>query len=224
MADRATNDPGRLVPALIAIEGVDGSGKSGVARFLAQRLAATGADVLATREPGGTPEGESLRALILAGDDATWDPASELLLMTAARVQHVRRVIRPALDRGQIVVSDRYVGSTIAYQGAGRGISEAFIRDLHVQTVGPVWPDLTVILDLDAVTGLARSRQRLAAAAIDEGRFEGLHLAFHQRIRQSFLDQAALAPASHLVIDASGPADQVQRAALDAVLAALQRA
>lgn len=215
-------DRQRLVPPLlIAVEGVDGSGKSGVARAIAAGLRAAGIDPVTTREPGGTPEGESLRALILAGKDDTWDPASELLLMTAARVQHVRHVIQPALAQGRVIVSDRFVGSTIAYQGAGRGLSVDFIRHLHEQTVGPVWPDLTVLLDVDAATGLARSRKRLADAQIDEGRFEGLHLAFHQRIRQSFLDQARGAPDRHLVIDASPAPDAVQAAALAGVRARL---
>ncbi len=204
---------------LIAVEGGDGSGKSGAARAIVAGLQAHGVDVLATREPGGTPQGEAIRALILSGDDATWDPKSELLLMTAARVQHVRRVIAPALTQGRVVVSDRFVGSTLAYQGAGRGISNIFIKHLHEETVGPVWPDLTVILDLDAGLGLRRSRSRLADAVVDEGRFEGLELAFHQRIRQSFLDQAAAAPARHVVIDASGTMEAVQAAALDAVMA-----
>ncbi|MDZ4136194.1 MAG: dTMP kinase, partial [Paracoccaceae bacterium] len=114
---------GRLTRVLVAVEGIDGSGKSGVARHIADHFGSIGADVVATREPGGTPEGESLRALLLAGRDDTWDPYSELLLMTAARVQHVRRVIQPALDLGKTVVTDRFAGSTIAYQGAGRGIA-----------------------------------------------------------------------------------------------------
>ncbi len=182
-------------------------------------MRARGLNVLATREPGGTPQGEAIRALILSGEDAVWDPKSELLLMTAARVQHVRRVIAPALAAGQVVVTDRFVGSTLAYQGAGRGISTSFINLLHNETVGPVWPDLTVILDLDAQVGLRRSRSRLAGEAIDEGRFEGLELAFHQRIRDSFRAQAAAAPDRHVLIDASGDMAQVQAAALAAVLA-----
>ena len=211
----------RLRPALIAVEGIDGSGKSGVVRHLAAHLRSLGADVLATREPGGTPEGESLRALVLAGKDETWEPASELLLMTAARVQHVRRVIEPALARGQIVVTDRFVGSTLAYQGKGRGLSTGFILDLHRQAVGDLWPDLTLILDLDVATGLGRSRHRLSTDAIDEGRFEGLDLGFHESIRSAFRDQALEAPERHALIDASGTPVEVQAAALAAVLGRL---
>jgi dTMP kinase len=207
----------------IAVEGGDGSGKTGVLRHITQALRDKGFDVIATREPGGTPEAEALRALVLSGEDATWEPASELLLMTAARVQHVKRLIEPALARGAVVISDRYAGSTLAYQGAGRGFDEGFIRDLHARAVGNRWPDLTLILDVPADLGLARSRARLGAAGVDEGRFETLDPGFHQRIRQSFLAQARAAPDRHAVIDASASPDQVQAAALAVVLAHLSR-
>ena len=193
-----------------AVEGVDGCGKTGIVGFLVDLFRERGGEGLATREPGGTPQGEQIRSLILSGQDDAWDPYSELLLMTAARVEHVRRVIMPAREHGHFVVSDRYVGSTIAYQGAGRGMSEDFIRDLHAKVVGDIWPDLTIILDLDPEIGIARSRNRLSAAAIDEGRFETLDLDFHRRIRQSFLDQAARNPARHIVVDASGTPDDVR--------------
>ena len=209
--------------AFIAVEGVDGSGKSGVVRALVAGLSAQGRDVLGTREPGGTPQGEALRGLLLAGSDDAWEPRAELLLMTAARVQHVARVIRPAVAAGRIVVSDRYAGSTLAYQGAGRGMDDGLIRDLHAKVVDDLWPDLTVVLDLDPAIGLARSRKRLSDAAIDEGRFESLALSFHRRIRAAFLAQAAAAPERHVVIDASGTPEAVQAAALAAVVASLLR-
>ncbi|MCU6454011.1 dTMP kinase [Sphingomonas sp. A2-49] len=203
-----------MTGAFIAVEGVDGSGKSGVVRHLIAALRARGHDVLGTREPGGTPQGEALRGLLLAGADDAWDPRAELLLMTAARVQHVARVVLPAVAAGRIVVSDRYAGSTLAYQGAGRGMDEGLIHDLHRSMVDDLWPDLTLVLDLDPATGLARSRRRLAADAIDEGRFESLALDFHRRIRDSFITQAAAAPGRHALVDASGPPDTVQAAAL----------
>lgn len=206
-----------MTGAFIAVEGVDGSGKSGVVRALVAGLSAQGRDVLGTREPGGTPQGEALRGLLLAGSDDAWEPRAELLLMTAARVQHVARVIRPAVAAGRIVVSDRYAGSTLSYQGAGRGMDDGLIRDLHAKVVDDLWPDLTVVLDLDPAIGLARSRKRLSDAAIDEGRFESLALSFHQRIRAAFLAQAAAAPERHVVIDASGTPEAVQAAALAAV-------
>jgi dTMP kinase len=134
-------------------------------------------------------------------------------------VEHARRVIRPALERGRFVISDRYVGSTIAYQGAGRGLSERFIRDLHTAAVGGLWPDLTIVLDLDAETGLRRSRRRLTDTGLDEGRFETLDLDFHRRIRASFLDQAAADPDRHVVIDAAGTPDEVQTRTVAAVAA-----
>lgn len=206
-----------MAGAFIAVEGVDGSGKSGVVRRLVAGLQARGHDVVGTREPGGTPQGEALRGLLLAGEDAAWEPRAELLLMTAARVQHVARVVLPAVHAGRVVVSDRYAGSTLAYQGAGRGMSEALIRELHAAMVDDLWPDLTLVLDVDPVIGLARSRKRLADGAIDEGRFESLDLAFHQRIRDAFLAQAAAAPERHAVIDASGAPGVVQAQALAAV-------
>jgi dTMP kinase len=200
-----------------AVEGIDGCGKTGIVRHLVEHLRSRDFEIVATREPGGTAQGERIRSLILSGTDDAWDPRSELLLMTAARVEHVRRVILPALAAGQSVVSDRYVGSTIAYQGAGRGISETFIRTLHAETVGDVWPDLTIVLDLDVETGLARSRKRLSADAVNEGRFETLDLAFHHRIRQSFLDQAAARPDRYVVVDAAGSADEVRARVMAAV-------
>lgn len=211
-----------MAGAFIAVEGVDGSGKSGVVRHLIAALQARGHDVLGTREPGGTPQGEALRGLLLSGADDAWDPRAELLLMTAARVQHVARVVLPAVAAGRIVVSDRYAGSTLAYQGAGRGMAEGLIRDLHARMVDDVWPDLTLVLDLDPTIGLARSRRRLASDAIDEGRFESLDLPFHQRIRAAFLAQAASAPDRHALVDASGTPDAVQTAALVAVEAFLR--
>ena len=155
--------------AFIAVEGVDGSGKSGVVRAIVAALQAAGHDVVATREPGGTPQGEALRGLLLAGDDAAWEPRAELLLMTAARVQHAAHVIRPGVAAGRIVVSDRYAGSTLAYQGAGRGMDEALIRGLeytraketrYAYPVGPPYSDpiaciemLTVPTPLTILTG-----------------------------------------------------------------------
>lgn len=200
-----------------AIEGVDGCGKTGVVKHLAEHLKRTGHPAIMTREPGGTPQGEKIRALILSGTDDAWDQHSELLLMTAARVEHVGRVILPALASGSSVVSDRYVGSTIAYQGAGRGMPEDFIRLLHRVAVGDVWPDLVIVLDLDPRIGLARSKVRLSASAIDEGRFETLDLEFHRRIRQSYLDQASADPQRHVVVDATGDAEQVRRRVIHAV-------
>jgi dTMP kinase len=203
--------------AFIAIEGGDGSGKGTVMAALIPRLQRAGFDVLATREPGGTPEGLALRQLLLPAD-SSWDPWAELLLMAAARVQHVARVIRPALEAGRIVVSDRFVGSTIAYQGAGRGLPIDAILSLHRLTTGDVRPDLTVVLDVDPALGLRRSRARLAGSATDEGLFEELDTAFHERVRSSFLSQAASAGSSHIVVDSTPPPAQLCETVTDKVV------
>lgn len=204
--------------ALLVLEGIDGSGKTGVARFLKDALLKRGFAVIGTQEPGGTEEGAALRKMLLARDGYDWTPTSELLLLNAARRQHVDRVVLPAVASGKIVVCDRFVGSTLAYQGAGRGLPESLILRLHELAIGDVWPNLTVVLDLDPEVALRRSVARLAASNVDEGRFEALDLAFHRRVRQSFLAQASERRQSYRVIDASRPADVVQDEALTCVL------
>jgi dTMP kinase len=193
----------------IVFEGGDGAGKGSAVAAVAEALAADGLDVVTTREPGGTPEGLELRRLLLSSEGSVWDQGSELLLMTAARVQHVKRVIRPALAAGRIVLCDRFVGSTLAYQGGGRGLPFALIRDLHRIFVDDIWPDLTVLMDVDAATGLSRSRHRLAEGESDEGRFEALDLGFHERVRGSFLEEAEAAGDASIVIDAGRDLDSV---------------
>ncbi len=199
---------------MVCLEGVDGGGKSGTAAHLAAALVAAGIEVVTTREPGGTEAGAALRKLLLAENAFDWSPTAELLLMNASRRQHLDRLILPSLEAGRIVICDRFVGSTLAYQGAGRGLSNDLILDLHRLTVDDFWPDLTIVLDLDPATGLARSRSRLQESKTDEGRFEALDLEFHQRVRQSFLDQAAEWPSRYRVIDASQPVEAVQAEAL----------
>lgn len=195
----------------IVFEGGEGAGKTTAMNAVADAL---GARAMVTREPGGTPEGLALRGLLLAEDGPDWDPMAELLLMVAARVQHVARVIRPALAAGRVVLCDRYLASTLAYQGAGRGLPEDFIMNLHNAAVG-LMPDLTVLLDVDPRTGLMRSGRRLAAGALHEGRFEALGLKFHERVRASFLMQAAATRT--VVIDANSDEMQVRRAVLETI-------
>jgi dTMP kinase len=172
----------------IVFEGGEGAGKTSAMQALGNALTERGCHVLLTREPGGTPEGLQLRALLLASDAPAWDPMAELLLMVAARVQHVRRVIQPALEAGRIVLCDRFLGSTIAYQGAGRGLPIKFILDLHDRAVG-LLPDLTLLLDVDPRVGLRRSVRRLNDSRVNEGKFEGLDIEFHDRVRAAFLAQ-----------------------------------
>lgn len=143
-----------------------------------------------------------MRALLLTGGAGRWEPMAEALLMVADRVQHVNRVIRPAIAAGRTVISDRYAFSTMAYQGAGKGVDGDFLRALHREACGDLWPDLTLILDIDPVLGLARSRRRLAAEASTENRFEGLDLDFHRRVRAAFLALAGGGDGRCLVFDA----------------------
>ncbi len=193
-----------------ALEGCDGSGKTGALAHLGEVLHEVTGGFLPTREPGGTAEGQAIRAMLLARGAHDWEPQAELLLIAAARAQHVARVIRPALAAGRVVMSDRYVGSTLAYQGAGRGLDAAAIRTVHALSTGDLWPDLTVVLDVDPEVALARGLARLRAEGSREDRFESLGLEFQRRVRRSFLDQAASAPARHVVIDAHRPAEVVQ--------------
>ncbi len=201
----------------IVFEGGEGAGKTSAIAALAATLKAAGHDVLLTREPGGTPEGLALRALLLAADAPPWDKHAELLLITAARIQHVKRIIEPALRAGKTVLCDRFIASTLAYQGAGRGIPTELIRDLHRRLVGNIQPDLTILLDIDPIIGLARSARRLHSARLDEGRFEALDLAFHAQVRSAFLAIAAATPS--VVIDASRPLPDVHTAVTTQVLA-----
>jgi dTMP kinase len=205
----------------VVLEGVDGSGKTSVLADLAQQLEAAGRTPLVTREPGGTDEGLALRRLLLAHDGHHWTPTAELLLINAARAQHLEAVIAPALDAGRTVLCDRFIGSTLAYQGGGRGLPADTILALHRIAAGDLWPDLTLLLDIEPGRAVARSRRRLAAAGSDESRFEALDLAFHQRVRASFLEQAAARPEAHAVIDADRPLDQVLADARRVLLARL---
>jgi dTMP kinase len=191
----------------IAFCGGEGAGKTTQIELLAQHLADRRAKVLFTREPGGTPEGQHLRKLLLTGTAAPWSPMAETLLMIADRVQHVERVILPALEEGTHVISDRFVLSTLSYQGAGRGVPAALIKDLHRQCCADLWPDLTVIFDLDPKIGLSRSKRRLRESGSDESRFEDLDLAFHQRVRAGFIAEAKASGRKHVVIDANRPVE-----------------
>ncbi|MBU6166338.1 MAG: dTMP kinase [Alphaproteobacteria bacterium] len=182
----------------ITLEGGEGSGKSTQGRLLADAIGARGHEVLLTREPGGTPGAEAIRSLLVSGDTDRWTPWSEALLMTAARVDHVSRVIRPALARGAMVICDRYVDSTRAYQGAGHGLPDALLTRLHDDAVG-LWPDLTLVFQLDEAIGLAR-----AAARGGDARFEAQGAAFHARINGFFAALPANDPDRCRAVDASG--------------------
>lgn len=196
----------------ITLEGIEGAGKSSRAVELKAFLEAEGKHVLLTREPGGTPLGERLRDVLLAPADTPMAPLTELLLMFAARSEHLTRVILPALDAGQWVVCDRYVDASYAYQGGGRRLGMAAVAALEGLLPARARPDLTLLLDLPVKVGLARTKRRGAA-----DRFEREALDFHQRVREAYLDRARQAPQRYRVIDASRPPDDVRAAIEDAV-------
>ena len=201
----------------ITLEGIDGAGKSTHVPWIAGRIEAAGHGIVATREPGGTPLGEALRSLILR-EPMTHD--SEALLMFATRREHLDRVIRPALSRGDWVLCDRFTDATYAYQGGGHGVDLARIRELEQWIHGDCQPDLTFLFDVPA--GVSRARLDLAAA---EGRtldkFEREADGFFERVRSAYLERAREDPRRFRVIDSTRPLDEV-RAHLDAHLASLE--
>lgn len=180
----------------IAFEGGDGAGKSTQSRLLAEALRQRGMVVTQTREPGGTEIGEKLRSLVLDHGHGEIDPRTEALMYAAARAAHVEQLIRPALARGEAVITDRYIDSSVAYQGIGRGLGTREVRDLNAWATASLWPDFTVVLDVDPAEGRARR------APGGEDRLESEPDSFHAQVRKAYLDAAAAAPERYLVIDA----------------------
>lgn len=197
----------------ITLEGGEGAGKTTLIAALAGWLRGRGIDTVVTREPGGTPGAEQLRDILLNGATDRWSPVTEALLMYAARVDHVERLIEPALARGAWVISDRFADSTTAYQGTAGGVPVERIRLLHKAALGEFSPDLTLILDIDPQTGLQRTLDRGEAAT----RFERLGADFYDRLRQAFLDIAAAEPQRCSIVDASLPAEAVAAAAIEVI-------
>lgn len=197
----------------IAFEGGDGAGKSTQAALLAESLRGLGHSVLRTREPGGTPVGEQLRSLVLEHGNGEIDPRCEALIFAASRAAHATQVIRPALARGELVLTDRYIDSSVAYQGAGRELGAERIRSLNEWATSGLGPDLTVLLDLDPADG----RDRRTSGEGAEDRLESEPDDFHSRIRQAFLDLAAAEPEQYLVLNARSPVDVLAGAILDRV-------
>lgn len=201
----------------ITLEGGEGAGKSTQLKRLAARLEGAGVEVVATREPGGSPGAESIRELVLNGATDRWSPVTETLLMYAARRDHIERVIRPALTRGAWVVCDRFADSTRAYQGAAGGTDPALIAALETHILEDTRPDLTLIFDFPPETGLARAAARPGA----EMRFESKGMAFHEKLREGFLAIARAEPARCAVIDAQGSIEEVEAAVWATVQARL---
>jgi dTMP kinase len=197
----------------IAFEGGEGAGKSTQEALLADQLTERGYEVVRTREPGGTPAGEAIRSVVLSPEYEGLDDRAEALLFAASRGEHVARVIRPSLARGAIVVCDRYIDSSVAYQGAGRNLGIDAVRELSLWATNALVPDLTIVLDIDPEIGLARLNSR--------DRLEGQPLEYHRRVRRAFLDLAAAEPDRYVVIDATQDSEVMAaqvRAAVDARL------
>lgn len=189
----------------IAFEGGDGAGKSTQAARLAAALESRGYTVLRTREPGGTPVGEKLRSLVLDHGNGEIDAHTEALIFAASRAAHATQVIRPALSRGEIVLTDRYIDSSVAYQGAGRNLGLEAVRSLNEWATSGLQPHLTVLLDVDPQLG----RRRRTAGQAAEDRLESEADEFHTRIREAFLSLAAGHPERYLVLPAHLPVDEL---------------
>ncbi len=188
----------------ISFEGGDGAGKSTQIRLLAEALRSAGREVVTTREPGGSPGAEAIRKLLLEGAADRWSPLTEALMMYAARADHLERTIEPALKRGAVVITDRFADSTMAYQGLAGALGEDAVSRLHELVVAGREPALTIILDLPVAEGLKR-----AGASGVEQRFESKGAAYHDKVRQAFLEIARRAPARCAVISAAGTAEDV---------------
>jgi len=199
----------------VTFEGIEGSGKSTQIRRAAEMLRAAGRDVVLEREPGGTPIGSRLRAVLLDPDSRGMDPFAELLLMEADRRQHLADHLEPAIARGAFVLCDRFNDATFAYQGGGRGLPRAMIETIDAWSVRGVRPDRTLLFDCPVETGLSRARRR---DGLDTPRFEAEGLAFHERVRQAYREIAAREPGRVRLIDGDRSPDAV----FDDVRAALE--
>jgi dTMP kinase len=205
----------------ISFEGIDGSGKSTQLRLLANFLKANGCDPLLTREPGGTPVGNRLRAALLDAHEQV-DPLTELLVFAADRAQHVRRVLRPGIEQGRVVFSDRYADATAAYQGAGRGFSPELIAEIIELATEGLKPDLTVLFDLTVEESVLRTRRR------SNGKHRGDRLDsetadFHTRVRQAYLDLARREPERVKVVESSPSVEETQERVREIVVPFLKQ-
>jgi dTMP kinase len=199
----------------ITFEGPEGSGKSTQIRKVGEWFRDQGRECVVTKEPGGTPISDRIRAILLDSAATGMDAMTELLLYAASRRQHVVEVIRPALQRGTTVFCDRYTDATLAYQGYGRLLDLDRLQTLNAWATDGVKPDLTLLFDLDEEMGLARAHARNADMTVDEGRFELEDLRFHRRVREGYLSLAAAEPARFAIVDGSGSIDEVFARTLD---------
>jgi len=202
----------------ITFEGIDGSGKSTQLRLVSNYLKEQGADLLVTREPGGTTIGLRLRAALLDANEEV-DPLTELLVFAADRAQHVRRVLRPALENGQIVISDRYADATVAYQGAGRGFNPELVSEIVRLATEGLKPELTLLFDVTVAESTTRTTRRSNAR---RDRLDIERSDFHQRVRDAYLEIAAAEPERVKVIDSSGPVEITQERVRSILISFLQ--
>jgi dTMP kinase len=208
----------------ITFEGIEGCGKSTQIGLLARTLTARGHRVTLTREPGGCPIADQVRGILLDADNRGMVPRAELFLYAAARAQHVAEVIAPALERGGIVLCDRFTDATVAYQGYGRGLDLALIDELNRLAAGDTRPDLTLLVDCPVETGLGRAMARInSSAGAREERFELESLTFHRNVRDGYLNLAAQEPGRFAVIDGAGGIEETEAAVTAAVIARLDR-
>lgn len=203
----------------ITFEGGEGAGKTTQAKMLADALEAMGVEVILTREPGGTFGAESIRKLVLEGTDDRWSGMTELLLMYAARIDHVEKLIKPALERGAWVVSDRFSDSSLAYQGYARGMGVDTVRSVHDVVMQGFNPDLTLVFDMDVYLSLKRVETRSIEQDETLSRFDKAGQDFHIKIRDAFLDIAKTEPDRVKVIDADGSRSAVHARILNALTA-----
>jgi dTMP kinase len=205
------------VSRFITFEGIEGSGKTTQIQMLSNHFEEQGIDHVLTREPGGTAIGDQVRRLVLNPAYNDMRPACEMLLYAAARAQHIDEVIQPALKDDRVVLCDRFVDATLAYQGYGRGLSLDLIRRLHTLDALALRPDLTLLFDIEARTALERARSRDHTKAKDETRFEQEDLAFHQRVRSGYLELARQEADRFVIIEARGTQAEVHRRVLPAI-------
>ena len=198
----------------ISFEGGEGGGKSTQIEFLLEALKSIGIDVIKTREPGGSEGAEEIRELLVDGDSDRWDPVTETLLHCAARRDHLKKIILPALELGRWVLTDRFTDSTIAYQGYGHGINKKALKQLQQFIAGNIEPDMTIILDLPIKVGLERAEKRMKtqinAKKNNEDRYERMNIDFHERLRKGFLSIAKNNRRRCVVIDTTRSIEEIQ--------------
>jgi len=204
----------------ITFEGIDGCGKSTQRELLAEQLKQRGFEVVVTREPGGTEIGEGIRRLLISDASVHIAPTTELLLYVAARAQHVAELIKPSVEAGRIVISDRYTDSTVAFQGYGRGLDLEMVAKLNSFATSGLVPDLTIVIDLDPAMARARLRSRPVGGLL--GAFDEQHADFHERMRSGYLMMARSEPLRICVVDAGGSAEETHSKVMALVLPKLE--